>query len=355
MGGHLLAPPGRELLQHVLGHGQHAAGPAGTVVEQIGGGLDLVGYGQEDQLRHELHGVARGEVLAGLLVVLLVEAPDQLLEDRAHAVVVERGMPDRAVGVDHRSRTQVDVGRGELFDQGTQGVGLGEARDLVAELEVLEDVLDSRREAVEVVLEVGSELLAAGAGTEVVEGELRGVVERLAGRLTERFLLLDDPLLVEPGLHVEDGPLGGFEDGVEAAQNGHGEDDVAVLAADVDVAEDIVGDAPDVVGDPVEVGGGHGVGGGVVVGVVPVVAERQYCDMWPRARPRRASPAVTADSGLTDFRWLVRFVRHIWPKVADKLAARRCLPAKGLLVRHPRRLSTQPGSLSPMWSRTLTL
>ena len=105
VGGHLLAPLGRELLQHVLAHGQHAAGPAGAVIEQIGAGLDPVGYGQEDQLRHELHGVARGEVLAGLLVVLLVEAPDQLLEDRAHAVVVEPGMPDRAVGVDHRSRS----------------------------------------------------------------------------------------------------------------------------------------------------------------------------------------------------------------------------------------------------------
>ena len=231
--------------------------------------------GQEDQLRHERHGVARGEVLARLLVVLLVEAPDQLLEDRAHAVVVEPGMPDRAVGVEHRIRTQVDFGRGELLDQRAQGVGLGEARDLVAELEVLEDVLDAGGEAVEVVLEVGLQLLAAGAGAEVVEGELRGVVEGLAGRLAERFLLLDDPLLVEPGLHVEDGLLGGFEDRVEAAENGHGEDDVAVLAADVDVAEDIVRDAPDVVGDPVEVGGGHGGGGWGMAGLPVRLARKQ--------------------------------------------------------------------------------
>ena len=92
VGGHLLAPLLRDLLQHVLGHGQHAAGPASAVVEQVGAGLDLVGYGQEDQVRHEVHGVARCEVLARLLVVLLVEAPDQFLEDRAHAVVVEAGM-----------------------------------------------------------------------------------------------------------------------------------------------------------------------------------------------------------------------------------------------------------------------
>ena len=56
--------------------------------------------------------VARGEALARFLV----EAPDQLLEDRGHNVVVEPGVPNRAVGLHHRRRTQVDVGRGGLLD-----------------------------------------------------------------------------------------------------------------------------------------------------------------------------------------------------------------------------------------------
>ena len=43
-----------------------------------------------------------------------------------------------------------------------------------------------------------------------------------------------------------------FQDRIEPAQHGHGEDDVAVLAPDVEVAEDVVGDAPDVVRNPVE-------------------------------------------------------------------------------------------------------
>jgi hypothetical protein len=97
--GDLLAVLGGELLQRLLGHGEHAAGAAGAVVEQVGARLDLVGDGQEDQPRHQLHGVARRPVLAGLLVVLLVEAADQLLEDRAHRVVVEAGVLDRAVAV----------------------------------------------------------------------------------------------------------------------------------------------------------------------------------------------------------------------------------------------------------------
>ena len=118
-------------------------------------------------------------MFARLLVVFLVEAPDQFLEDRAHAVVVEAGVPDRAVGVVHRSWAQVDVGGGQLLDQRAQGVGPGQPRDLIAELEVFEDVLDVGREPVEPSPEVGFELLAIGAGAQVAEGELGGVVEGL--------------------------------------------------------------------------------------------------------------------------------------------------------------------------------
>ena len=42
---------------------------------------------------------------------------------------------------------------------------------------------------------------------------------------------------------------GRFQDGVEAADDGHGQDDVAVFAAHVDVAQHVVGDAPDEVAD----------------------------------------------------------------------------------------------------------
>ncbi len=55
-------------------------------------------------------------MLAGLLVVLLVEAPDQLLEDRAHPVVVETRYPDRAVGAQDGLRAEVDAVVQELLD-----------------------------------------------------------------------------------------------------------------------------------------------------------------------------------------------------------------------------------------------
>jgi hypothetical protein len=62
-------------------------GRAGAVVEQIRAGFDSAGDGQEDQLRHQLGSVARRPVLTGFIVVLFVEAPHELLEQRAHGNV----------------------------------------------------------------------------------------------------------------------------------------------------------------------------------------------------------------------------------------------------------------------------
>ena len=75
--------------QPLFRDGQHAAGAARAVVDQVGAGLDPIGDRQKDQIGHKLDHVARREMLAGLLVVFLVEAADQLLKDRAHPVVVE--------------------------------------------------------------------------------------------------------------------------------------------------------------------------------------------------------------------------------------------------------------------------
>ena len=79
--GDVLAALGRKLAQRLLGDGEHPAGAAGAVIEQVGARLELVGDGEEDERRHQPHSVARRPVLARLLVVLLVEAADQLLED----------------------------------------------------------------------------------------------------------------------------------------------------------------------------------------------------------------------------------------------------------------------------------
>ena len=238
----LLAALGADGGERLLGDREHAARAAGAVVEQVGAGPDLGLDGQKDQVRHQSHGVARGPVLARLLVVLLVELADQLLEDRPHRVVVDAG------------RREVDVGVEELVDQRADGIGLRQRLELVAELEVVEDVLDVGREAVEVVLEVGEQLLLAAARLEVAQRELRGVVEGLARSVAEGGALLGDARLVEHLLGLEHLLLRRLQHRIHASDDAHRQDDVGVLAALEEVAQDVVGDAPDE-GDDLVVGG----------------------------------------------------------------------------------------------------
>ncbi len=77
---------------------------------------------------------------------------------------------------------------------------------------------------------------------------------RLVWRRRRGGVLGGDTGGIEELLLCQDGGFGGFEDGVETAKDAHGEDDVGVFAAFEEVAEDVVGDAPDE-GDDFVVGG----------------------------------------------------------------------------------------------------
>ena len=191
-------------------------------------------------------------MLTRFLVVLFVEAPHQFFEDGAHAVIVEAGVFDSAVTAQHRVRAQIDVGRQQLLDQSTQSVGLGQARDLITEFEIVEDVLHVGREAVEVGFEVRFQLLLTGAGFEVAQGERRSVMEGLASGLAQGLILVGDLGLVELGLHGQHRLLARLQHCIEPAQHGHRQDDVAVFAAYVEIAQYVVRDTPDEIGNPVE-------------------------------------------------------------------------------------------------------
>ena len=254
MRGDLFALRGGELAQSLFSHGQHTAGAAGAIVQQIGSRFDFLGNGQEDQLCHQLDGVARRPVLTRLFVVLLVETAHQFLEDRAHGMVVEAGMLDRTIAVDDRSRAEVDVGRKQLLNQRTQCIGLGKARNLVAELEVLQDVLHVGRKAVQVCLKVSFELLLAGAVSQVPQGEPGSVVEGLAGGLPQRLVLVHDASAVQCCLHGEHSLFGRLQFGIQATQYRHRQNNVPVFAAHIEIAQHVIGNAPDVVGDPIQLG-----------------------------------------------------------------------------------------------------
>ena len=140
---------------------------------------------------------------------------------------------------------------GELLGDQVEQLGLGEAVDLQVKLEGLEDVAHGGRES----LRVGAQVLAdvVLVAHQLLHVEWRRVVEKLAGLAEQEGFGIHLGLgsLVEFGKH---GGLGGFEHAIEPAQNGEGQNDLAVLRLLVIAAEQI-GDGPDEGG---EVGVGHG-------------------------------------------------------------------------------------------------
>ena len=172
-------------------------------------------------------------MLTGFFVVFFVEFADQLFKHGTHGVVVDA------------SGRQINVGVEKLVDQRAQGIGLGQGGELVAELEVLDDVQHVGREAVEVVLKIGQQLLRVAARLQVAQGEAGSVVKSLARRVAQGSALLGNTSVVQHFLGIEHALFGGFEHRVHAPDDEHGQDDIGVLAALEQVAQHIVCNAPD--------------------------------------------------------------------------------------------------------------
>ena len=186
------------------------------------------------------------------LIVFFVEAADQLLEHGAHAVVVQRGQLNAAVGILHRQRREIDLGVEEVVDQVTKDVRIHQLLDLVAEVELGEDFLHVGREAVQVRNEVIAQALALAASLELGQREFRDVVEGLACRHAQRAVLLGHLVGVQELLTLEHHVFRRFEHGIEPPQHGERQDDVTVFTAHVNVAQAVISDVPDEVGNPLD-------------------------------------------------------------------------------------------------------
>jgi len=86
--GAVLTPAGEDM---VFRGREHAARPGTGVIDRDNGALaaDAVFVAGQEQVGHEMDDVARGEVLARVLVQGFVELPDELLENSAHRGVVD--------------------------------------------------------------------------------------------------------------------------------------------------------------------------------------------------------------------------------------------------------------------------
>ena len=95
-------------------------------------------------------------MFAGFLVVLLVELADKLLENRTHAVVIQSRMlhDGLCIILVDGIRREVDIRGDELLNDCTEDVCVNHGVNLIAELELLQNLLHIGREAVKVCLEV---------------------------------------------------------------------------------------------------------------------------------------------------------------------------------------------------------
>ena len=227
-----------------LGDGEHSAGAAGRIINRaIDTGCVDIALAGIDQVRHQADHFARGEVVPGLLVGLLVEAHDQMLEQVAHLQVVDT------------VRVQVDIGY--RLDDGIQKVIVVELLDLIGELEALEDRADILGETFDVDVQIGRDVLLVvqeppeGVGADVVERLLAVRIGRLCKELlpcrvrlpsgAEAFVLRKHPI------------LGRFKHAVEAAQHDDRQHHQPVLRRTIGAAEQIR-DLPDLAGQLIVLG-----------------------------------------------------------------------------------------------------
>ena len=226
----------------VLGLGQHAAGTAGGVIDGDDG-RELVLHGLDEQVDHELDDLARGEVLAGLLVVLFVELADEFLEDVTHAEICEAGhLPAiRRCGV---VRAEIDLRRNELLQHAKEGIGLVHLPNLCGQVELGDDLADVVAVAVEVVGEIGNEL--GGIPEQGFQGELGGVVKHLPGSVLQPLGVQHGHLglLLLKAHLLQHGGLGVLQQAINAPQHEHGQDDIPVFPAHKDIPQAVVCDGP---------------------------------------------------------------------------------------------------------------
>lgn len=94
--------------------------------------------------------------------------------------------------------------------------------------------------------------MLTGAIAQVAQRGRQDAVKSLPSRLTEPGVVVDDACRVQVHFHGHHVGLGGFEQGIQAAQDGHRQDHVAALTAYVKVALNIGAYAQDDIGDPRE-------------------------------------------------------------------------------------------------------
>ena len=146
----------RQCHKPILCNGEHTTRSAGPIIAGVSSVLDLIGNWHKDKVCHQFNNITGRPVFAGLLIVFLVELTNQFLKNRTHAVVVQTRMLENCLFfvLIHRVRTEVNVRRYKFFNNCAENVCLDHGIDLITELELLQNLLHIRREAVKICFKI---------------------------------------------------------------------------------------------------------------------------------------------------------------------------------------------------------
>ena len=154
---------------------------------------------------------------SGLLVIGLGKLPNQLLKDISH------------VGRGDLLGRHICFCRVELLNHHKEDAAFNHRADGIGKLKAGNNISYICREALEVIIEVVSDIIRIGK--QLLEVKLAGVVEGIAGSAGQSAF---DKLLICSGriqllFHFENSLFGGRKGIVKAFENGHGQNNLPVL------------------------------------------------------------------------------------------------------------------------------
>ena len=242
----MFAVPCRQCRQAILRNSEYTACSAGPVIAGISSVLDLICNRHKDKVCHQLNNITGRPVFAGFLVIFLVELTDQFLENRTHTVVVQTGMLENGLFLIlvHRIRAEVDVRRYKFFNDCAENVCLDHGVDLIAELELLQNLLHIRRETVQIGFKIRFQGLLLRTAGKVAQTERRRIAKSLSRRIAQRRPLVIDTGLVQLFLHIQDSLFAILQKSIQTPDDRHRQDYITVLAAHIHVAQAVVCNAP---------------------------------------------------------------------------------------------------------------
>ena len=242
----IFAAPCRQCHKPILCNGEHTTRSAGPIIAGVSSVLDLIRNWHKDKVCHQLNNITGRPVFAGFLVVLLVELTDQFLKNRTHTMVVQTRMLENGLFfiLVHWVRTEVDVRRYKFFNDCAEDVCLDHSVDLIAELELLQDLLHIWRETIKICFKVRFQCLLLRTAGKVSQTERRCIAKSLSHHVAQCRPLVIDTCCIQLFLHIQDSLFTVLQKSIQTPDDRHRQDHITVLAAHINITQAVVCDTP---------------------------------------------------------------------------------------------------------------